>query len=85
MAWLGLAWFGSRIKDGPAQSTDNTSCSTRTARRTATRPDFSHVIIIVAGISSSPIALLVQFKGRSLNSVVRSKIENKFITFSSFY
>ena len=38
---------------------------------------------ILVGISSSPIAILVQFSGRSLISVVGSKIENRFlITFS---
>ena len=81
-----MAWLGSRIKDGSAQSTDNTSCSTGTARRTATKPDFSRVFITVVGISSSPLAVLVQFNGRLLISVVGSKIENKFlITFSLFY
>jgi len=83
--WLGLAWLGSRIKDGPAQSTDNTLYSTGTARGTATRPHFSRVIITVVGISSSPIAVLVQFNGRLLISVVGAKIENKFIIFSLFY
>jgi len=40
---------------------------------------------ILVGISSSPIAVLVQFNGRLLISVVGSKIENKFlITFSLF-
>jgi len=38
---------------------------------------------ILAGISRSPIAVLVQFSGRLLISVVGSKIENKFlITFT---
>jgi hypothetical protein len=41
---------------------------------------------ILVGISNSPIAVLVQFNGRLLISVVGSKIENKFlITFSLFY
>jgi hypothetical protein len=41
---------------------------------------------ILVGISSSPIAVLVQFDGRLLISVVGSKIGNKFlITFSLFY
>lgn len=83
--WLGLAWLGSRIEDGPAQSTDNTSCSTGTACGTATRPDFFRVIITVIIISNSPIAVLVQFNGRLLISVFGSKIENKFIAFSLFY
>ena len=40
---------------------------------------------ILVGISSNPIAVLVQFNGRLLISVVGSKIENKFlITFSLF-
>jgi len=40
---------------------------------------------ILVGISSSPVAVLVQFNGRLLISVVGSKIENKFlITFSLF-
>ena len=40
---------------------------------------------ILVGISSSPIAVLVQFNGKLLISVVGSKIENKFlITFSLF-
>jgi hypothetical protein len=38
---------------------------------------------ILVGISSSPMAVLVQFSGRLLISVVGSKIENKFlITFN---
>jgi hypothetical protein len=38
---------------------------------------------ILVGISSNPIAVLVQFSGRLLISVVGSKIENRFlITFS---
>jgi hypothetical protein len=81
-----MAWLGSRIKikDGPAQNTDNSSCSTGTAR--GIRPDFSRVIITVVGISSSPTAVLVPFNGRLLISVVGSKIENKFLTtFSLFY
>jgi len=41
---------------------------------------------ILVGISSSPIAVLVQFNGRLLISVVGSKTENEFlITFSLFY
>jgi len=41
---------------------------------------------IFVGISRSPMAVLVQFSGRLLISVVGSKIENKFlITFSLFY
>jgi len=41
---------------------------------------------ILFGISSSPVAVLVQFNGRLLISVVRSKIENTFpITFSLFH
>ena len=40
---------------------------------------------ILVGISNNPIAVLVQFNGRLLISVVGSKIENKFlITFSLF-
>jgi len=40
---------------------------------------------ILVGISSNPIAVLVQFSGRLLISVVESKIENRFlITFSLF-
>jgi hypothetical protein len=40
---------------------------------------------ILVGIISNPIAVLVQFNGRLLISVVVSKIENKFlITFSLF-
>ena len=40
---------------------------------------------ILDGIGRSPIAVLVQFGGRLLISVVGSKIENKFlITFSLF-
>jgi len=40
---------------------------------------------ILDEISKSPIAVLVQFSGGFLISVVGSKIENKFlITFSSF-
>jgi hypothetical protein len=34
---------------------------------------------ILVGISSKPIAVLVQFNGRLLISVVGSKIENKFL------
>jgi len=33
---------------------------------------------ILAGISRSPMAVLIQFSGRLLTSVVGSKIENKF-------
>jgi hypothetical protein len=41
---------------------------------------------ILVGISSSPMAVLVQFNGRLLISVVGSKIENRFlIIFSLFY
>ena len=41
---------------------------------------------ILVGISRSPMAVLVQFSGRLLISVVGSKIENKFlINFSLFY
>jgi hypothetical protein len=41
---------------------------------------------ILVGISRSPMAVLVQFSGRLLISVVGSKIENKFlITFSLSY
>jgi len=41
---------------------------------------------ILVGISRSPIAVLVQFSGRLLISVVGSQIENKFlITFKLFY
>ena len=44
------------------------------------REGISHILV---GISSSPIAVLVQFGGRLLISVVGSKIENRFlITFS---
>ena len=40
---------------------------------------------ILVGISNNPIAVLVQFNGRLLISVVGSKIENKFlINFSLF-
>jgi len=40
---------------------------------------------ILVGINSSPIAVLVQFSGRLLISVVGSKIENRFlITFRLF-
>jgi len=40
---------------------------------------------ILDGISKSPIAVLVQFSGKLLISVVGSKTENKFlITFSLF-
>jgi len=40
---------------------------------------------ILVGINSSPIAVLVQFSGRLLISVVGSKIENRFlITFNLF-
>jgi len=40
---------------------------------------------ILVGISSNPIAVLVQYSGRLLTSVVGSKIENKLlITFSLF-
>jgi len=40
---------------------------------------------ILVGISSNPIAVLVQFSGRLLISVVGSKIEDKLlITFSLF-
>ena len=67
------------------QNTDNPSCSTGTARGTATRPDFSRVIITVVGISSSPITVLVLFNGRLLISVVGSKIENKFLTTFSLF
>jgi hypothetical protein len=35
-------------------------------------------------ISSSPVAVLVQFSGRLLTSVVGSKTENTFIIFSLF-
>jgi hypothetical protein len=34
---------------------------------------------ILVGISSNPIAVLVQFSGRLLISVVGSKIENRFL------
>jgi hypothetical protein len=38
---------------------------------------------ILVGINSSPISVLDQFNGMFLNSVVGSKIENRFlITFS---
>jgi hypothetical protein len=41
---------------------------------------------ILVGISSSPIAVLIQFNGRLLISVVGSKIESKFlITLSYFF
>jgi len=41
---------------------------------------------ILVGINNSPIAVLVQFNGRLLISVVGSKIENRFlITFNLFY
>jgi hypothetical protein len=41
---------------------------------------------ILVGINRSPMAVLVQFNGKLLISVVGSKIENKFlITFSLFY
>jgi hypothetical protein len=40
---------------------------------------------ILAGISSSPIAVLVQFNGRMLISVVGSKIENKFLIILSLF
>jgi len=41
---------------------------------------------ILVGISSKPMAVLVQFNDKLLISVVGSKIENKFlITFSLFY
>jgi hypothetical protein len=41
---------------------------------------------ILVGISRSPMAVLVQFNGRLLISVVGSKIETKFlIIFSLFY
>jgi len=33
LAWFGLAWFGFHLKDGPAQSMDNASCSTGTVHR----------------------------------------------------
>jgi hypothetical protein len=41
---------------------------------------------ILVGISSSPMAVLVQFNGRLLISFVGSKIKNKFlITFKLFF
>jgi len=40
---------------------------------------------ILVGINSAPMALLVQFKGRLVISVVGSKMENRFlIAFSLF-
>ena len=40
---------------------------------------------IVDGISESPVAVLVEFSGKLLISVVGSKIENKFLIIFSLF
>lgn len=82
----GLAWRGLALGSRTALRSLRTTHRVQQVQHAQPQQDFSRVIITFAGISGSPIALLVQFNGRLLNSVVGSKFENKFlITFSLFF